>query len=114
MKILIIEDNVKLLELLLSMAKMSGHEVIGFTKCTEAIEAFKVEAFDCAVIDFNLQDMNGEEVNAKLKEINPELPVLFTTGEASREFKLGPKDSVLPKPFFIKQFEKALNKLKEE
>ncbi len=66
-----------------------GHEVHTFTEEDEAIDFVRANRVDLAILDIKLKKMNGVEVLALLKEINPDLHAIMLTGyptvETARE-----------------------------
>ena len=66
-----------------------GHVVHTFTEEDEAIDFVRANRVDLAILDIKLKKMNGVEVLALLKEINPDLHAIMLTGyptvETARE-----------------------------
>lgn len=49
----------------------------------EAVRILRDEAFDVAVLDLKMEDMDGLEVLKVFKAMEPEMPVIFLTGQGS-------------------------------
>ncbi|MFH1622007.1 MAG: response regulator [Candidatus Omnitrophota bacterium] len=77
-KILVIDDEEDLCNLIkLNLESAGEFKVTMAFSGEEGIAKAQQEKFDLAITDFNMPDMNGEEVIDNLKQINPSLPVLL-------------------------------------
>ena len=107
-RLLITDDEKWICESLNLLFSRKGLDVSTALAGQEAIDFLKTSSTDLIILDFNLPDMNGLEVLAEIRKINPDIPVIFMTGYGSetisiKAFKLGITD------YFIKPFDpKAL------
>jgi len=77
-KILVIDDEKDLCNLMkLNLENTGEFDVTMAFSGQEGIALAKQDKFDLVITDYNMPDMNGEEVMDNLKLINPSLPVLL-------------------------------------
>ncbi len=101
-KILLVEDDVQLAHNLVRFLQSEGFEVLHVTGQTDALEAFALYQFDCALLDVSLQDGNGFSICSAIKS-KSSLPVIFLTASADEActvagFEVG-ADDYIGKPF---------------
>jgi two-component system response regulator GlrR len=115
-KILVVDDDRSLVEVLKVRVESAGYEVTTALKEEAAIAANKEQVFDLAIIDLQLDGTNGITLMQKLHLTIPELPVIILTAHGSIEsaveaMKQGAY-SYVTKPFnsrdLLLQVEKAL------
>jgi CheY-like chemotaxis protein len=53
------------------------------TDPTEALARFREERFDCVVSDYDMPSLNGLELLARLREVDPDIPFVLFTGRGS-------------------------------
>ena len=115
MKILIAEDESKLLESLQAYFKAAGHTVAGTETGQGAIDALRSDAPDVLLLDMWLKDaVTGLQVLKEAKRIAPKTTVIVITGleEESIEeeaLKLGAL-SLLRKPIRLDELEQLVVK----
>lgn len=78
-KILIVDDDRNLLQVIRLRLEAEGFEVTPAATAAEALEHAKAEIFALALIDLKLKDGSGIEVMAHLQQTTPELPVIILT-----------------------------------
>lgn len=78
----LVEDDSSLGYLLSEYLNMKGFEVTWAKNAQEALSKVETNAYDLAILDVMLPDMNGFELSQKIKGINPELPFLFLTAKS--------------------------------
>ena len=83
--ILLIDDEKILLEAVSDDLKESGYEVTTAVSGEEGLRSFKMLQHDLVIIDLKMENMDGLEVSRKIKELNPETPVMIFTGYGSME-----------------------------
>lgn len=85
MKIIAVDDEkIALKGLLLSIEKAAPNaEVFGFRYASDAIDYMKTEHCDVAFLDIEMKGINGVELARALKEINPDINIIFATGFGS-------------------------------
>ena len=101
--VLVVDDEEVMRDVLEALLVREGCRVRLAASGAEAIEAAEIEAFDVAIVDVMLPDINGIEVLERLKAIDAEVPVVMITAFGSaantREaFKRGAFDFI-EKPF---------------
>jgi two-component system, NtrC family, response regulator GlrR len=115
-KILIVDDDRNLLELMSIMLQSADYEVTATGDEEEALAAAKSRVFDLAVVDLRLLRTDGISVMQNLHLINPEMPVIILTAHSSvksavEAIKMG-AFNYLTKPFdpeeLLLQIERAL------
>ena len=82
MKIICVDDEELVLALTVSMCKELSYkpEVEGFDNGGDALDYIKKNAVDIAILDINMPEMDGITLAAKIKEINPDVSIMFLTG----------------------------------
>lgn len=79
-RILVVEDDAPVRELLLRVLQDAGHLVVGATSGQDAIDLAAQHAeLDLLITDLVMRGMNGIELAHKLREDRPDLAVLFTS-----------------------------------
>lgn len=106
MKILVVDDDVNILQLLSIHLRKEGYSVVCAEHAEAAIQKLKQEAFSLAVIDVMMPGMNGFEL-AELLTSDYEIPVILLTAKGQIEdkeqgFNSG-ADDYLVKPFEPKE-----------
>ncbi|RLE04435.1 MAG: sigma-54-dependent Fis family transcriptional regulator, partial [Candidatus Aminicenantes bacterium] len=113
-KILVLDDERSLCELLKVVFKKEGYEVLTTPSPKKAIEITKKEDIDVLVSDIKLPEMSGMEVLKRLRKARPELPVVMITAygtikEAVEALKMGAYDYII-KPFDIEELKVVVAK----
>src|SRR5881409_2299268 len=102
-RVLVVDDERSMRELLAIMLKQAGHEVTVADGGEAAIQALKSDTFDLVITDLRMRRVDGLAVLRAAKEHSPPTVVLVVTAFASTEtaveaMKLGAYD-YLTKPF---------------
>lgn len=101
-KLLIIEDDIDINEMLASYLKMEGFHVDSAKDGKEGLELFKKTSYDLVVLDLMLPIINGMEVLKHIREIS-ELPILILSAkdkDIDKAIGLGNgADDYIAKPF---------------
>ena len=79
-KILVVDDDNDLCLLLCRFLTRNGYLVEGVGSGTAAIELLAKYQPDLILSDFRLGDMTGIELFVKIKDLLPQIPVIFITG----------------------------------
>ena len=119
-KILIVEDEMQILELLLNVFEFEGYEVLSARNGDEALRMSRELDPDILVLDKRLPDMDGIEVCASVKsdEKTSHQKILMLSG-LSQDYDLkeafqAKADAYMTKPFGIKQLVGKVEELFEE
>jgi two-component system response regulator AtoC len=113
-KILVIDDEPILRDSLEVALKTSDYEVLTARTGEEGLEQFRKENPDLILLDHWLPGINGDEVLRRIKEEEPEIPIIVMTAQGSIEMavslmKMGAFD-FLVKPFELDQVEDLIKK----
>ena len=104
-KILVIEDEEPQLKLLLNILQDAGFQAVGAKDGLEAREIYRREQgeFDLVLSDMALPKLGGWTVYLMLKEINPNLKMILTSGYLDAKVKddlvRGGVKDFIPKPY---------------
>ena len=119
MKVLIVEDDAILGELLREYLQRLDHEKVEV--CVTGREARVVieeETFDCAFVDLRLPDTNGLELLEAIKKQDPSLPVVMMSGYPTMEYTIEAmrKGAIdfLTKPFTLQDVALTLARVTKE
>ena len=78
-KLLWADDEIELLNAHVIFLQNKGYDVTQVTNGLDAIEACKEETFDLVLLDENMPGLSGLETLVKIKEIQPEIPIVMVT-----------------------------------
>jgi CheY-like chemotaxis protein len=96
--ILVADDNRTFAELVRALLEDAGHAVVTTYSGLAVLAAVEQQRFDAAVLDVLIPEISGDAVAARLKQLQPGLPIALMTG-ADRNFAVGAGLPVLRKPF---------------
>jgi DNA-binding response OmpR family regulator len=118
MKVLVAEDDVTLREEVAELLRSGGHEVHVVPDGNEAIRRIEGEAFDLALVDWNMPGKTGGEVLRRAREVRPRTAVIVMTGygnvdTAVEAMRSGAKD-FLQKPFDVDSLENTIRSIRDE
>jgi len=104
-RILLIEDEEEVRNVLSTILMNAGHEVDAASDGSQGIEMFGKKEFDLVFTDLGMPGMSGWQVAEKVKNINGRIPVAIITGwniEINEsEMKDKRVDLIIHKPFEI-------------
>ena len=103
MRILVVEDEARLLELLRSGLSEEGHSVLTAANGTDALDVARSGQFDAILLDVMLPGIDGYEIARRLRAEGNETPILMLTArDAEQDIIRGldyGADDYLTKPF---------------
>lgn len=82
-RVLIVEDEPRVREMLVRIAQAAGFHVLAVWSGEEAVRHNNENPFHLVILDYHLPRMNGLETLSKLRERSPELQAIILTGYAS-------------------------------
>jgi DNA-binding response OmpR family regulator len=89
--ILLIDDDSAVLDMVHSALSHYGMEVHAYPDAAQALELIQnpgAPEFDLVISDINMEGLDGFDVIHKVKTIQPRLPVVLMTGQASVEYAI--------------------------
>ena len=115
MKILLVEDDIMLNEMIAEYITSTGHIIKSVKTGTESLQILEKEKFDLLILDINLPDIDGFTILEKMHEQKRMIPTIYISAlidieEISRAFDLGCFD-YLKKPFHLKELTLRINKI---
>ncbi|MEW5805957.1 MAG: response regulator [Acidobacteriota bacterium] len=118
-KIIIVDDEKDIRELVTEVMIGEGFEVDAAATGHEALDLVKNNIYDVAIIDFNLPDMDGLTLHHEFKVMDKELAdnTIFISGliqsKDNLDYFFTHSAGFLPKPFRIKDLIFSIKKLVE-
>jgi len=114
-KILVVEDDNDLNNLIQTVLKGKGHDVFTATNGKEALDILDVTYIDLIISDIMMPRMDGIALLTDLREANMEMPILLITAKGSYDdknkgFSSG-ADDYMVKPIDIKELVLRVNAL---
>ena len=109
-----VDDEEQIAQLLSGMLRGEGHEAEYVTDGEAALQRLEQQPFDLLVTDLRMPRMDGMDLIARAKAINPDVDALIMTAYASTEtavdaLRQGVSD-YLSKPFGVDDIRKAIGK----
>jgi DNA-binding response OmpR family regulator len=105
MRLLVIEDEERIVELLRTAFERAGFVVDAVGTTAAGDQALAAVAYDAAVLDLGLPDGDGLKVLAKIRNAGNRVPVLILTARDAVEDRVGGLDAgaddYLVKPFAV-------------
>ena len=109
---MVIDDEPVIREVLVEYLKEQGHYAETAVGGREGLDKYRQGMWDLVMTDGLMPDMNGKELAAAVKEINPATPVFLVSGSADLLLKVGDEgssiDLVIRKPFTRQTLSAAL------
>jgi DNA-binding response OmpR family regulator len=114
MKILLLEDNLRLNSTITKRLREKGFEVDSFSDGEEANNAID-NGYGCYVLDINVPSLNGIELLKNIREYYPKTPVIIISSsielEAIKDSYFFGCNDYIKKPFYIDELEIKIEKL---
>ena len=113
-KILVVEDEIKIVEFIESYLLNSGYEVYKAYSGREALKLFHNQSFDLVLLDLMLPDISGEQICKEIRKTS-KMPIIMLTAKTSEEsiingLDIG-ADDYMTKPFSPRQMIARVNAL---
>jgi len=120
-KVLVVDDNEDILELLKSLLEMGGYDPIIIASGKEGLNLILKEKFDIVLLDITMPEFSGFDIVQSLKDsgdLENNIIILFTAAaisdvEIEKWMNLGVK-GFLRKPFNPEKLFETINKVSEE
>jgi diguanylate cyclase (GGDEF)-like protein len=98
--VLLVDDEPRLRLSTHRMLSAGGFQVISAATASEALQIYSAQkdSVDLVLTDMHLTDWRGHELAARMREISPQLRVVFMSGDTS-ELRNAGSDQFLAKPF---------------
>lgn len=116
LKILLVDDEEYVLNILGDILEYLGYEPVRFMDGESAVKYFEKNYSEVhyAIVDVKMPKLDGIKTVKKLREVNPELPVIFTSG--FEDGMLDKKDmqgiiGFLRKPYSVNTIARDISKL---
>ena len=87
LKVLIVDDEIKIREVVKEYAKVSGYECDEASNGNEAIKLVKQNDYDCVILDIMMPELDGFSACKKIKEI-ADVPVIMLSARTEEDDKL--------------------------
>ena len=102
-KILLVEDEQNLAEVLSSYLEMQDYEVVLANNGEQGLKAFEADNFDLCILDVMMPVKDGFTLAKEIRALDPHTPIIFLTAKSMKEdvikgFKMG-ADDYITKPF---------------
>jgi DNA-binding NtrC family response regulator len=114
-KVLVVEDNDDLRELISENLRELGHEPVPARDRATALRTFDEQPIDVLLTDVALPDGSGIKLACAISQRFPRVPIIVSSGYGSAfggdrvESAIGRDVLTLPKPFDIDQLKTALD-----
>ncbi len=115
LKILIVDDEEVVAEVLGKLIEVNGHKVAVTHEGKQALEAYQKEKFDIVFTDISMPEMDGIDLTHKLLELDRDVKIVAITGhvgpeEVEKVLNAGAK-AFMKKPFSKKDIDQAIKEI---
>lgn len=114
-RILVVEDEQRVAELLKVGLEDSGYQVSVAFDGEMGLRLFRASGFDLVISDIILPKMNGFELTKEVRQQNPDIPVLMLTALGTTDDKLdgfdAGADDYMVKPFDFRELDARIRVL---
>jgi CheY-like chemotaxis protein len=112
LQILIVDDEAMVRRSIKLLLEHDGHKVWPVDDAEGALAQLAERKFDLIITDFSLPGMKGDELVARIRQLDPTQPIIMATAFVE-EYEIfgqvvGPVDALLFKPFSIKELRDAI------
>ena len=109
--ILVVDDDSSVRSMIVRALAALGYAVCEAPDGRRALEIVREEALSLVILDYVMPGMDGAEVAREIGAIDPDLPIVFSTGHAAlRTLRsaAGEDIQVLEKPFTLDELDDLL------
>lgn len=115
MRVLVVEDDLDLVELLSEGLSMYGYAVDKAMDGEEAVDMAYVETYDIIILDINLPKKDGYEVLSEIRKFDQEVNIIMLTARSDIDDRVkgldhGANDYMI-KPFDLKELDARMRAL---
>lgn len=118
MKILVVDDDRRIVKTTCDILTIKGYEAIAAYSGEEGVEMVKTDLPDCVLMDIKMSGISGVEALKLMTQIAPALPVVlvsaYATNEIIEEAKQAGAYAVLSKPLDFQMILSFLTLLRKE
>lgn len=112
MKVLLVDDDLNLLEVVEDMLEYLDHDCLRAEGGKIALDILENEQFDLVITDLGMPEIGGWDVARFCRERHPGTPVILISGwgaQIDKDDALSKVDAVLAKPFPIEELARTIN-----
>ena len=113
-RILVIDDDPSILQLMMRMLSVEGHEPLGASDGEIGLQEYEKHEVDLIVTDWDMPRKNGGDVIREVRGQDPAARILLVTADTSAaltaRLELGVKKTVA-KPFGLQEFMDGVNEV---
>lgn len=107
MKVLLIEDDAQISELVVNALQQAGYEIDHADNGSKGLEKSITGVYDLLILDLMLPGLDGLALLERLRQISQSIPTLILSAKGDLKdrlmgFELG-ADDYLPKPFYVEE-----------
>ena len=103
MKLLLVEDEIRMAEALRELLKQEGYDVDWYANGEDGLSMLLASSYDCAILDVMLPGISGFEITVRARKKAVRTPILLLTAKGELEDKVFGldcgADDYLTKPF---------------
>ena len=118
MRILLLDDDLESLDSLSMALFAKGHESVEYNDSDSALNEFRPGRFDLVVTDLRMPGINGLEVLRRVRDFDPEIPIIIISAFADNENTAAARNegafAFFSKPLDLKRFFSVLADLELE
>ncbi len=115
LRILVVDDEDMVRQLLHEMLRRQGHQVISAASGQEALDYLHRQSFELVCSDLGMPDLSGWDVLQSARQIDPATRTMLITGWGDQigdhDARAGNVDYVLPKPFDAQELHRLVAQL---
>lgn len=83
MKILVVDDDRRIVKTTCDILKIKGHEPIAAYSGEEGVEKVRSDSPDCVLMDIKMTGISGVEALKRMKAVVPDLPIVLVSAYAT-------------------------------
>jgi CheY-like chemotaxis protein len=112
LRVLVVEDDALIRMSISEMLESRGHIAYEAGDGNEALRVHASQPIDVLLADVGLPGMSGVEVAAKLRETQPNLPVLYATGDhTANGVQRDERTAIIVKPYGVADLMEAIGRV---